>query len=531
MITFNNISMMFGAKVLFTNINLNLPEKQRYAIVGGNGAGKSTLFRLISSLEETSEGEIVISGQQSVGFLQQDQYLNEEMTIIDVVIKGKDQLWQIMKQRNELYAKGELNEEDGYKIAELEDMFIQYGGYEAEAKAATLLTGLGIEQAKHYEPMKILSGGYKLRVLLAQALFNDPDILLLDEPTNHLDIVTIGWLEKYLKMQYNGTLFVISHDYSFINNVVNNIIDIDYGDIRLYSGNYDTFIKEKELYAAQQAETKKTLEGKVAKLQSFVDRFRAKSTKAAQARSRQKMIDRIELPDVDKSSRRYPNFNFNNTLQQPQSQVVLKAKQLSHGFSDKLLFESLNFKVQKGEKILVIGQNGVGKSTLIKTLLDIHQPLLGEVTWGPRCAISYISQDHHEQLDHDLTPLEWLKLQLSNNNEQSCRRILAQMLFGKEEVCKKISTLSGGECARLLFAKTIGSEHNVLVLDEPTNHLDIEAISALTKALQAYQGTILLVSHDRNFASAIANRILIMSPDSVTDFNGSYDEYSKIENS
>ena len=527
MINFNNLSMIFGAKVLFTNINLSLAAKQRYAIVGGNGAGKSTLLKLISKLEETTEGEINILGHQSIGFLQQDQFLNEEMRIIDVVIKGKKELWQIVQQRNEIYAKGEFQDDDGYKIAEIEDLFMEHGGYEAEAKAATLLSGLGIEEAKHEKPLKILSGGYKLRVLLAQSLFNNPDILLLDEPTNHLDITTICWLEKYLKMQYNGTLFIVSHDHSFINNIVNCVIDIDYGDIRVYKGNYDNFIKEKILYSQQQETTKKTLESKIERLQGFVDRFRAKSSKAKQAQSRQKMIDKIELPDVQKSSRRPPNFNFNLNLNSSQSQVVLKVKELSHGFDDNFLFESLNFKIKPGEKILIIGQNGVGKSTLVKTLLDIHTPLLGEINWGARCKISYMSQDHHEQIDDKLTVLDWLNQQLPGKNEQECRATLAKMMFCQDEVRKKITNLSGGECARLLFTKMMGEEHNVLVLDEPTNHLDLEAITALAGALKIYKGTVLLVSHDRNFASKIANRILIMHPKKVTDFHGSYDEYIK----
>jgi ATPase subunit of ABC transporter with duplicated ATPase domains len=523
MISLKNVSMTFGPKVLFNDVTLNLPERNRYGIVGANGTGKSTLMKIIAGMDEPAAGEVTIAGQQSIGFLKQDQFAHEETRIVDVVIQGKKALWDAMQERDAIYMKPDFSDEDGYRIAEIEEVVMHNDGYEAEAQAQKLLSGLAIPESKHFEPMKILSGGFKLRVLLAQALFNNPDILLLDEPTNHLDILTIGWLEEYLRTQYQGTLYFISHDRSFINNLATSVMDIDYGDIRLYKGNYDKFEDAKKLFAEQRKTERVGLESRIADMQKFVDRFKAKASKAKQAKSREKMIERIELPDIENSSRRYPFYDFK--IVRPSSRMVVDAVDLEHGFGDHTLFKNVKFKIQRGEKILLIGPNGVGKSTLIKILMGVHEPRQGSVKWGEECHRAYFSQDHYDQLDYSEKVLNWLQQQLSEETEQDCRRYLGRMLFRSDDVNKPISTISGGESARLLFARMSGQKHNIMVMDEPTNHLDLEAIEALTQALIAYQGTLILVSHDRAFSSKIATRVIAMTGNKVTDFDGTYDEY------
>ena len=525
MINLKNVSMTFGPKVLFNDVTLNLPERNRYGIVGANGTGKSTLMKIIAGMEETAAGEVEIAGQQSIGFLKQDQFAHEETRIVDVVIQGKKDLWDALQERDQIYMKPDFSDADGYRIGELEEIIMHNDGYEAESQAQKLLSGLAIHESKHFEPMKILSGGFKLRVLLAQSLFNNPDILLLDEPTNHLDILTIGWLEEYLRSEYRGTLYFISHDRSFINNLATHVMDIDYGDIRVYKGNYDKFEDAKKLYADQRSHEKAGLESRIQEMQKFVDRFKAKASKAKQAKSREKMIAKIELPDVENSSRRYPFYDFK--IVRPSSRMVLDAVDLEHGFGDQTLFKNVKFKINRGEKVLLIGPNGVGKSTLIKILMGIHTPRHGSIKWGEECHVSYFSQDHYDQLDFDAKMLNWLQSELPEITEQDCRKYLGRMLFRSDDVSKLISTISGGESARLLFARMSGQKHNIMIMDEPTNHLDLEAIEALTKALIDYQGTLILVSHDRAFSSKIATRVIAMTGNKVTDFEGSYDEYIK----
>ncbi len=509
MLSINHLSMSYGEKLLFYDVNLILNDQKRYALVGANGAGKSTFLKLLTGTEEPIDGNLSIPKTASVGWLKQDQFRYENTRIIDIVLQGKPTLWQAMVEKEKVLLENHWNEKNVNRLSKLEEDIAHLNGYSAEGLAEKLLTGLGIHSDYHRKPLSTLSGGFKLRVLLAQALFEEPDILLLDEPTNHLDVISIQWLENYLKNECKGLLLFISHDVEFINRLADNILDVDYGEIRQYSGNYDKFFSEKRLIAEQKLHEKKHAELKVAEMQSFVDKFRAKSSKAKQAQSRLKMIEKIEIPDIKQSSRITPHFHFKPN--RSTGKQVLRVRNLSKEFKNKKLFKDISFEIKRGEKVAIVGENGIGKSTLIKILMGIITPDYGDFEWGYETHISYFSQDHHDLLNKKSSVLNWLSSQTSNVAEQTARKILAQVLFKKEDVLKDILTLSGGESARLLLAKIILEPSNVLILDEPTNHLDIEATDALAQALRNYEGTLLFVSHDRNFINKIANRVLFIS--------------------
>lgn len=528
MIGLNQLCMSYGSKLLFYDVTLNLNNNTRYALIGANGAGKSTFMKLLTGEEEALSGTISISKDDTVGFLKQDQYRYEDTNIVDVVIQGKPKLWDALSEKETLLTSGDWNDEIAHRLSDLEEIIAYWDGYSANAFAEKLLIGLGIHPEYHYQPLKRLSGGYKLRVLLAQALFQQPDTLLLDEPTNHLDIISILWLEKYLKTEFRGILIFISHDMEFVNRLADYILDVDYGEIRQYSGNYQKFLAEKQLIEEQKLSLKKGLEAKIAEMQRFVDRFKASATRAKQAQSRVKMIDKIELPDVKQSSRMAPHFQF--VPHRPSGKVVLTAKDLSKSFGDKKLFQHLHFEIKRGEKIAIIGENGIGKSTLIKILIDKLKADAGTYEWGYETKIAYFSQDHHDTLDHQSTAFQWLNEQVSNQSEQKVRKALGQMLFTKEDTDKSILTLSGGEAARLLLAKMMLESANVLILDEPTNHLDLEASEGLASALANYAGTVIFVSHNRHFIHNIATRIFFLSrKKGLIDLSGNYDLQTFIE--
>jgi len=527
MIVINQLNMSFGQKLLFFDVNLLLSDKTHYALVGSNGAGKSTLLKLMTGEEEPISGQISISKEATVGWLKQDQFRYENTIITDIVLQGKPKLWQAMVEKNELLENPHWDDKAAHRLSQIEEKIAELDGYSALSFAEKLLIGLGIQPEYQQKPLSSLSGGYKLRVLLAQALFQEPDTLLLDEPTNHLDIISIHWLEKYLKNEFKGMVIFISHDVSFINRLADYILDVDYGEIRQYSGQYDKFLSEKKLIEEQLLHAKKNLEQKISNMQKLVDRFRA-GTRAKQAQSRAKMIEKIELPDIKNSSRAWPHFHFVPIRQS--GKQVLKVKNLSKEFRDKKLFSNLNFEIGRGEKIAIIGENGIGKSTLLKILLSQIEPTHGEFEWGHETHISYFSQDHHELLNKKSTVLEWLSemCNRTNINEQHIRKALGQVLFKKEDVEKDILSLSGGEAARLLLARITLESGNVLILDEPTNHLDIEAAESLAKALHSYHGTVIFVSHDRHFISKIANRVLFISHDKkLVDFKGSFQEFEE----
>ena len=522
MITINNLAMNYGAKLLFADVNLNLNPCDRYGLVGANGAGKSTFLKLLMQEEEVSLGEVNVSKNSRIGALRQDQFKYENTNIIDCVIAGKEVLWSALQEKAQLIERDIWDDESGCRIAELEHIIMDNDGYVAEIFAEELLVGLGIKKELHYQPLSTLSGGYKLRVLLAQALFNNPDILLLDEPTNHLDIMSIYWLEGYLQEKFRGVLVFISHDITFLNNVSTHILDIDYGEVRQYTGNYDSFIRQKQEIIEQKLHEKSSAEKKIAQLQVVVDKFRA-GTRAMQSRSKAKQIERIEIPDIHKSSRVSPYFVFKQ--KRPSGKTVLKTEEIFKSYEEKRVLSKVSFVVNRGDKIIIIGPNGIGKSTLLKILLDRVKADSGSYEWGYEPHIGYFAQDHHELLHDSITVLEWLSRQAPEEIDNVIRATLGKVLFKQDDTNKNIMKLSGGEGARLLIAKIMLEEGNVLVMDEPTNHLDIESKEALRDALMKYEGTLLLVSHDRDFASHIATRVIAMSERGIIDFKGSYSEY------
>ena len=524
MISLNELGMAFGNRLLFCDVNLTLNTGSRYALVGANGSGKSTFFKLITGEEEISLGEVVTPKEASIGWLKQDQFRYENTPILEVVLQGKPALWAAQQERNELLTLENWDDKAGFRFAELEDIVMHYDGYNADAEIASILEGLGIPSSYHDKPLSALSGGYKLRVLLAQTLFQRPTILLLDEPTNHLDILSIQWLEKFLKTNFSGLVIFISHDVGFINSIADFILDIDYCEIRKYSGNYQKFLEEKKLINDQKLVEKKSAEDKVAHMQKFVERFKAKASKAAQARSRMKMIDKIEIPDVANSSRVAPHFKF--VPSRPSGKQVYKAEHLKKSYQDKLLFEKLNFEIHRGEKVAILGVNGKGKSTLLKILTEQVKQDEGTLTQGTELRLSYFSQDHHELLNHSVSVLQWLNDLAVGITEQQVRRALGQMLFTKDDVDKDILLLSGGEAARLLLAKVMLESPNVLILDEPTNHMDIETIECLSQTLAEYTGTLIVVSHNSYFIEKFANKIFYFSKNhGVQQFKGNYAEF------
>ncbi|MGK0289261.1 MAG: ATPase subunit of ABC transporter with duplicated ATPase domains [bacterium] len=524
MIHVSNLGMNFGEKVLFEGVNLNLTPGNSYGLVGANGSGKSTFIKMI---DETSDivpekGELIIPAGIKLGILKQDHFEYEDVSIINVVLMGKTLLWSAMEEKEKIFAMEEMDNEAGTRLGELEMIVADEDGYQAESVAADLLDGLGIPTEQHLNPLSSLSGGYKLRVLLAQCLFSEPDVLLLDEPTNHLDILSIGWLADYLN-DFKGTILVISHDHHFLNQVTTHILDVDYETIISYKGNYNQFLAAKELEREQKETEIVRQEKKRDDLQQFVDRFKAKASKAKQAQSRMKMLEKLPDLQIKRSSRVFPNFRFQT--KRPSGKRALEVKNLHKSFDDKKVLQNVSFEVTRGERIGVIGPNGVGKSTLLKILLDQYKASQGSFEWGHEVSISYFAQDHKEAIPPDSTPYEWLYGFAPGETIGAIRSLLGMMLFSGDDVHKATGTLSGGEAARLIFAKILLEKSNLLIIDEPTNHMDLEAIEALGDALVKYEGTVLFVSHDRYFVEKVASRILELKVDGYESFDGGYKEF------
>lgn len=523
MLDIRNLSMDFGQKSLFHDVNLNLQSNRRYGVVGPNGAGKSTFLKILAQEELPRAGSVDKPKSNNVGILKQDHFHYENERVINVVIRGNTLLWNALVEKDQLLNTVSLSESDGFRLAKLEEIISHQNGYNAEPVAKTLLKGLGISDQYHDGPLSALSGGYKLRVLLAQVLFQNPDIMLLDEPTNHLDIVSIAWLEDFLKNEFNGVLVFISHDREFLNNLSTDILDIDYGTIMKYVGNYEQFANAKEQTLLQKQHELEYKEKQIEAMQRYADRFRASATRSKQAQSRLKMIDRIELPEIKNSSIAKPYFNF--VPSKPSGKSVLKVEHISKSFTEKTLLKDISFNLHRGEKCAIIGPNGIGKSTLLKILLNEIQADNGKYLWSDTANLGYFAQDYRTKLPADQTIWEWMEHQVTTT-PQEMRNVLGQVLFRGQDIEKKLSILSGGESARLVLAKLILKHDNVLVLDEPTNHLDLESIDALVEALHKFHGAILFVSHNRYFIDHVATRVIALTEhDGVRNYLGNYHDY------
>ncbi|MFH7563931.1 ABC-F family ATPase [Oceanimonas smirnovii] len=523
MISTNNITMQFGAKPLFENISVKFGDGNRYGLIGANGCGKSTFMKILGGDLEPSAGNVSLDVNERIGKLRQDQFAYENNRVLDVVMMGHVELWAAMHERDSIYANLEATDEDYMRAAELEGLVAEYDGYTAEARAGELLLGVGIPLEQHNGPMSEVAPGWKLRVLLAQALFSDPDVLLLDEPTNNLDIDTIRWLEGALN-ERNSTMIIISHDRHFLNSVCTHMADLDYGELRVYPGNYDDY-----MFAATQARERLLADNakkkaQIAELQSFVSRFSANASKARQATSRAKQIDKIKLEEVKASSRQNPFIRFEQDKKLYRN--ILEVEGLTKGYGEAPLFSNLNMMIEVGERVAILGTNGIGKTTLVKTLVGGLTPDSGTIKWSENASIGYYAQDHAADFDTQMTVFEWMsQWQQEGDDEQTVRSVLGRLLFSQDDIKKKVGVLSGGEQGRMLFGKLMMQKPNILVMDEPTNHLDMESIESLNMALEMYQGTLIFVSHDREFVSSLATRILELSENGIRDFSGSYDDY------
>lgn len=523
MLTTSNITMQFGAKPLFENVSVKFGDGNRYGLIGANGCGKSTFLKILGGDLEQSSGNVSLDTGERLGKLRQDQFAFEEYRVIDSVIMGHGELWHIMQERERIYGLPEMTEEDGIAVAELEGRFAELDGYTAESRAGDLLLGVGIPIDQHYGLMKEIAPGFKLRVLLAQVLFADPEIMLLDEPTNNLDINSIRWLEDVLNAR-NNTMIIISHDRHFLNSVCTHMADLDYGEIRVYPGNYDDYMiastQARERLSADNAKKK----AQIAELQSFVSRFSANASKARQATSRARQIEKIKLDEIKPSSRVSPYIRFE--LDKPLKRLALEVAHLVKGFDGKRVLNDVNLMVDAADRIAVIGPNGIGKTTLLRTIVGHLAADSGDIKWAEKAEIGYFAQDHSADFEDDMTVFDWMRQWgKSGDDDQMIRGTLGRLLFSGDDAKKSVKVLSGGEQGRMLFGKLILSRPNVLVMDEPTNHLDMESIESLNLALELFKGTLIFVSHDREFVSSLANRIIELTPDGITDYFGNYEDY------
>ena len=521
----NNITQQFGSKPLFENISQKFGGGNRYGLIGANGCGKSTLMKILGGDLEPSTGNVSLEPDVRLGKLRQDQFAFEEFSVIDTVIMGHHELWTIKQERDRIYALPEMSEEDGMRVGNLESEFAELDGYTAESRAGELLLGVGIPVSQHFGLMSAVAPGWKLRVLLAQALFAEPDVLLLDEPTNNLDIHAIQWLEDTLN-QRDSTMIIISHDRHFLNSVCTHMADLDYGELRVYPGNYDQYMLASTQARAQLMAENAKKKAQISELQAFVARFSANASKAKQATSRAKQIDKIELTEVKVSSRSNPYIRFEQEKKLFRNALVLE--NLSKSFDDQQVLHDMSLIVEVGERIAVIGENGIGKSTLLRVLMnDVgYEPSRGEFQWSENANIAYYAQDHAHEFEVDMSLFDWMsRWRHEDDDEQIVRATLGRLLFSGDQVDKSVKVLSGGEQGRMLFGKMMLQRPNILVLDEPTNHMDMESIESLNMALENYEGTLVFVSHDREFVSSIATRIIELKSDGYVDFSGSYEEY------
>jgi ATPase subunit of ABC transporter with duplicated ATPase domains len=519
MITVSDVTKGFGGRTLFRDVNATFSRGNNYGLTGPNGCGKSTLMKIMIGAEETDKGHVSLP--RRTGWLRQDHFAFDDFRVIDTVIMGNKRLWDAMVRKEEIYAKEEITEDDGVALGELEGVVAEEDGYTAESDAATLLEGLGIPQEIHDRKMSEMLGGLKVRVLLAQSLFGDPEALLLDEPTNHLDMESILWLEDFL-CRYHGVLVVISHDRRFLNRVCDHIADIDYEAVITYTGNYDEMVRTKAAVRNRVDKQNANNAKKIEQLQEFISRFGA-GTRASQTRSRAKQIEKLRPDEIKRSNIARPFIRFH--VEEPSGRDVLTVETLSHAYGRHTIFENFVSNVQRGDKVAILGRNGVGKTTLVEALQDESNWDSGAVRWGHNTKIGYFGHNHRQQIEPGRTVYEWLFAHWPEKGEQHVRGILGRMLFSGEDGGKPTATLSGGEAARLVMCKLILMEYNVLILDEPTDHLDLESISALRDAIESYKGTIFFVTHDRDLATAATRIWSYPNPGELLDYDGELDEY------
>ena len=525
MLSTNNITMQFGAKPLFENISVKFGTGNRYGLIGANGCGKSTFMKILTGDLEPSAGNVTRDPNERIAKLHQDQFAFEEHTVLDTVLMGHKEMWEVMNERNRIYSLPEMTEAEGMHVGDLENQFAEMDGYTADSRAGEILLSVGIPLEQHYGPMSDIAPGWKLRVLLAQVLFSNPDIMLLDEPTNNLDIDTIRWLETELKAR-QCTMVIISHDRHFLNSVCSHMADIDYGELRLFPGNYDEYMtaatQTRERLLSENAKKKAQL----SELQDFVSRFSANASKAKQATSRAKQMDKIELAEVKASSRVNPYIVFKQ--EKKLFRNALETVSMTKSFDENTLFKDLNLMIEVGERVAIIGQNGVGKTTLLRTLMAEVELSSGEYKWSENAQLGYYAQDHSSDFEKDQNLMDWMgQWMQEGDDEQAVRGTLGRLLFGANDITKSVKIISGGEQGRMLFGKLMMNKPNILLMDEPTNHLDMESIESLNLALENYEGTLLFVSHDREFVSSLATRIIEIKQDKVIDFHGTYEEYLK----
>lgn len=523
MISANNVTLRIGKKALFEDVNIKFTQGNCYGLIGANGAGKSTFLKILSGQLDTTTGDIVITPGERLSFLEQDHFKYDEYSVMDVVIMGNKRLYEIMKEKDAIYAKEDFTDEDGIKASELEGEFAEMDGWEAESNAAMLLNGLGIETDIHYSTMKDLNGSEKVKILLAKALFGNPDILLLDEPTNHLDLNAIAWLEEFL-INFENTVIVVSHDRYFLNKVCTHTADIDYGKIQLYTGNYDFWYESSQLLVKQMKEANKKKEDKIKELQEFISRFSANASKSKQATSRKKALEKIELDDIRPSSRKYPYIDF-----RPEREIgneVLLVENISKTINGEKILDQVSFIIGHEDKVAFVGSNELAKTTLFKILMGELEPDEGSFKWGVTTSQAYFPKDSTEEFDNDLTIVDWLTGYSQIKDVTYVRGFLGRMLFAGEDGVKKVNILSGGEKVRCLLSKMMISGSNCLILDEPTNHLDMESITALNNGLIKFSGVALFACHDHQFVQTTANRIMEILPNgTLIDKITTYDEY------
>ena len=523
MIEVSNVSLRFGKRVLFEDVNVKFAPGNCYGIIGANGAGKSTFLKILSGDIDPTTGNVFITPGERMAVLKQNHFEFDEYTVLDTVVMGHKKLWDIMKEKEAIYAKPDFNDEDGVMASELEAEFAEMNGWEAESDAANLLSGMGIKEDFHNRKMEELSGNEKVRVLIAQALFGNPDILLLDEPTNDLDINTIRWLEDFL-LNFKNTVLVVSHDRHFLDTVCTHVADIDFGKLQIYSGNYTFWYQSSQLALRQRQDQNKKAEEKKKELQEFIARFSANVAKSRQATARRKMLDKLDIAEIKPSSRKYPAIFF--TQEREAGDQILTVNNLSKSLDGELLFSKVNFTVNKGDKIAVVSKNHVAITHLLQCIAEEEEPDTGEVSWGITINKAYLPNDNSEYFENvDLNLVDWLRQFSTEKDETFIRGFLGRMLFSGEESLKKAKVLSGGEKVRCMVSKMMLANPNVLILDEPTNHLDLESITAFNNGLMDYKGTVIFTSHDHEFVNTVANRIIEIGPNGMIDKLMNYDDF------